>query len=118
MTTEGMYGQDSFKDEYNSYKNTGNATYYYVFAISNGKWINTGRFNSEMEAYDHITRKLADRHAEIFPSNSRNISEVHRRFKAMLLSRYHNLDQATSLISRKPAIEKEKSDNPFGKELF
>jgi len=84
------------------------STYYWVYSIIKGKWVNTGRFNSESEANEYGLKNLANYHFEVFPSSSRDINEVQRQWKAHVLEMSHDLGQATETISRKPANEQRK----------
>jgi chlorite dismutase len=92
--------------------------YYWVFAVKSGKYVNIGYKMSESEAYQMAITEVGDKMYEIFPSNTSDISEVNRRFKKHILEKSHNLDKATSLISRKPAEEKKKKEKHEWGELW
>jgi acyl-CoA reductase-like NAD-dependent aldehyde dehydrogenase len=115
MTT--MNGYEDYQKDFQGYQdnidNVKSGMRYFVFAISNGKWVNIGYKMSEAEATEMAFQQVPDKQWEIFATNTSDIAECHRRWKKHLLERNHNLDQATSLISRKPAQEQKKRERGF-----
>ena len=114
----GMIGNDEYQKELDNYQNniasSKSGMHYFVMAVSNGKWVNIGSQPTESEAYTMAFTECPDKHFEIFPTSTTDISEVHRRWKKHLLERNHDLDAATSLISRKPAQEQKKKAKSLG----
>jgi hypothetical protein len=84
---------------------------WWIFAISRGRWINCGHAESEAEATEKAFSQVSDTEFKVLSFPTKDISTANRMFKAWLLSNTHNLEQSTSLISRKPAIEAKKREN-------
>jgi hypothetical protein len=118
---DSMVGYNDYQKQVEAYQESvprGKANRYFVFVMKDGRYVDLGSEASETEAYELAYRDGGGRHFVVFPCNSVNLSEVHRRFKKYLLDHSHNLDEATSLISRKPAKEKQKREKPFGEGIF
>ena len=109
--TETMYGQEEYKQESDRFKQSSPAlnTKYWIFALSKGRWVDIGYESDETTAYATAYSKVSDKRFEIVPIKTTNIALAHQRFKAIRLERGENLDAATSLISRKPAMEAKKN---------
>ena len=121
--TDAMFGADEYQKSVDSFKSLAPSRdkKYWVFAVSKGKYVNIGYKDTESEAYSMAYAECSDKHFEVVPLATTNIAEAHRRFKKILLERSGNLDNATSLISRKPAESKKGSDNYqtiFGKDMM
>jgi hypothetical protein len=118
---DNMTGYDDYQKQVDSFKSlapSGRATRYYVFILKDGRYVDIGSESSETQAYEMAVRDSGGRRFEIFPCNSVNISEVHRRFKKYLLDNSHDLERSTSLISRKQAEKKKEKEKPFGEGIF
>jgi hypothetical protein len=83
---------------------------WWVWAMDKGKWTNIGSEGTEQEAYELGYSRCPGLHFEVKMYETRNVAEAQRRFKRWILDQKHDLGQATSLISRKPAEEKKKKD--------
>ena len=119
MTT--MQGYEDYQKQveaYNESMPSGKANRYFCFVMKDGRYVNLGSEDSEASAYELGYRDGGGRRFTVFPCNSINLSEVHRRFKKYLLDHSHDLEEATNLISRKPAKEKQKREKPFGEGIF
>ena len=111
MTTNGY---EEYKKELDKYSanipaNPANSKVW-VFCIQKSKWVNCGCFNDEIQATDYAITHLNQYHWELFRANTADINTVQREWKRHILDRTSNLEEATSLISRKPAEEKRKKD--------
>jgi len=123
---ETMSGYDDYKNDLQGYNDLVNRAKvgmkWWCFVNKDGRYVDIGFCNSESECFDLGYREGGGRKFECIPIATTNVAEAHRRFKHILLTRSHNLDQATSLISRKPAEQKKKEevkrDKPFGEGLF
>jgi len=113
-----MIGFDDYKKQAEQYQANADITKsgmkYWVFAVSKGHWVNIGKKDTESEAYEMAYSEVPDKMFEVFPTNTDDIAEAHRRWKKHLLERNHDLDAATSLISRKPAQEQKKKAKSLG----
>jgi hypothetical protein len=118
---DSMVGYDDYQNQVDSFNESipsGRGMKFWVFAISNGRYVDIGCKDTESEAYSMAYIECPDKHFEIFPTNTTNIAEAHRRFKKWILQKTHNLDHATSLISRKPAQKQQEKEKPFGEGIF
>jgi hypothetical protein len=117
MVTENLAGYSDYQKEKEQWNDETDklrsGMKFWVFCISRSKWVNIGYKNTEAEATEMAFQQVPDKQWEIFATSTTDISEVHRRWKKHLLERNHNLDQATSLISRKPAEVQKKKDRGF-----
>lgn len=107
-----MYGQEQYNQISGQFHSNhyGGKMHYFVMAVVKGRWVDIGCYESEAQATEAAYREAGDKHWEIFATDTSNIAEAHRRWKKRLLQRGSNLDEATSLISRKPAMDKKKKE--------
>lgn len=112
--TETMAGYEEYRKQAEQFKTEApvnpSKARYWVYALSKGRWTNIGSEATEQEAYELGYSRCPGLHFEVKMYPTSNVAEAQRRFKRWILDQQHDIGQATSLISRRPAEEKKKKE--------
>lgn len=126
MNLEGghMLGYDDYQKSIDAMDEQGNQFkkgHYWVFInmLKDGRfrWVNIGSQRSYEEAQTMALDQCGNNSYKIISFPTNQTAEAQRMFKKWILTQSKDINEATALISRKPAIEqkqKQKDQSNFG----